>query len=178
MNKSKVAFCGIIVALSLLMMFLTGVFPLLDYSLPALAGMLLVVIVIEINFKFALIVYIATAILSLFITPNKDSSALYIMFFGYYPILKGILEKIKSIIIEWVLKIIIFNSALSLLIIVSYYLFNLKQVISNMGTIGTIGIISSVIISNMVFVIYDIAITRVAYSYQNWFKPKYLKHIK
>lgn len=50
MNKTvKIAITSIVTALSLVFMFMTGLLPFMTYALPGLAGMLLMVVVIEIS---------------------------------------------------------------------------------------------------------------------------------
>ncbi len=68
-NSSKTALGGIIAALSVTTMFLTAVFTTLSYALPAAAGILLVVVVIDVDKKWAFGVYAATALLA------KDGNA-------------------------------------------------------------------------------------------------------
>ena len=67
--------------------------PLLVYALPALAGSLLVIIVIEISMKWAFVTYTTVGILSLFTTSNKEAAVLFIMYLGYYPIVISLFEK-------------------------------------------------------------------------------------
>ena len=43
-----------------------------------------------------------------FLLAEKEAAILYLFFFGHYPILKGLIEKIKKAVIEWVLKISVF----------------------------------------------------------------------
>ena len=95
--KNKVSFVvslgGIISAFCLFSMFLTGVMPMFVYTLPALAGALLIIIVIELGVKWAFVTYSTVGILSLFITPDKEAAVMFIMFLGYYPIVKSFFEK-------------------------------------------------------------------------------------
>ena len=59
MNHSgKVALGGIITAICTTLMFLTGLIPIGTYALPAIAGVTLMVIVIELNPRWAWMVYI------------------------------------------------------------------------------------------------------------------------
>ncbi|MFQ8600032.1 MAG: hypothetical protein ACLSAP_05215 [Oscillospiraceae bacterium] len=95
-SSVKMALGGMMTALGVLFMFLTGLFPLADYALPALAGILTVVVVIEISDKTACAVYAAISILSLLVVPRLEAKLVFIVFLGYYPIVKAYLERIKS----------------------------------------------------------------------------------
>ena len=76
---------GIASALCLLLMMLT-IIPIATYTMPALAGMVLIVVVIENGYSTAWMVYAAVGFLSLFICPDKEAAMLFVGFFGYYPI--------------------------------------------------------------------------------------------
>ncbi|MEG2813418.1 MAG: hypothetical protein RSA79_02340, partial [Oscillospiraceae bacterium] len=91
-QTKKIAFGGMISALSLIMMLASAVFPMAEYTCPALAGIFLCVLVIEFGKKTATIAFLAVAILSIIIVPNKESAMLFCGFLGYYPILKSVLE--------------------------------------------------------------------------------------
>ena len=113
MKKSgKVALGGIIAAFAILIMLIAW-FPSLTYAVPAIAGALLIIIVIEINAKWAFLVYLVVAFLALLIC-EKEASILFVGFFGYYPIIKAKLETLKNRVFEWVLKFLLFNSAVIL----------------------------------------------------------------
>ena len=90
-NTSKTALGGIVAALSVATMFLTAVIPTLTYALPAVAGVLLVVMVIDVGKKWAFGVYAAVSLLSLLVLPDKEAAVLYVFFFGLYPIFKSVL---------------------------------------------------------------------------------------
>lgn len=83
---------GIVSALSLVLMISVAVIPFLTYALPAAAGMLIVFMVIETDKKWAFGVYAAVAILGVLLVPDKEVAVMYIAFFGYYPILKAVME--------------------------------------------------------------------------------------
>lgn len=108
-KSSKTAVGGVITALSIVLMFLTSVIPTLTYALPAAAGFLITLIVIEIDKKWALGVYVAVSLLSVLLIADKEAAVMYIMFFGYYPIVKAIFEKHFHSMLLWVLKFAVFN---------------------------------------------------------------------
>ncbi len=83
----RVALGGIISSLCLLAMFLTGVMPLFYLALPMIAGILILVMMVEVNTGWAWLTYLAVSILSLFVTFDKEASIMFVMFFGHYPIL-------------------------------------------------------------------------------------------
>ena len=91
---------------------------------------------------------------------EPESKILYISFFGYYPILKSVIEKINKPVIEWLLKLTVFNAAA----VVSYFILSFVFDISfdDFGKLGQYGAYIFLAAANIVFVIYDIGVSRVA----------------
>ncbi len=163
-NKSKyIAFGGIITALSVLLMVLTGVIPVLIYSTPIILGLFLMLVVIEMGKKWALAVYFAVSVLSILFVAEKESAAVYVAFFGYYPILKPILESIKLRPVEWILKFLIFNATM----ITSYFLlikfFGIEISFGNMAFEIIVAIL--LVLGNVLFLLYDMVFTRLVTVY-------------
>ena len=99
----RVAFCGIIAALGLVLMLLTSLVPVGTYAFPCFAGIFIAAVVIEYGWKWGLGVYAVVAVLSLFLAGDKEAVLYFIALFGYYPILKAVFEKhIKNKIILYV----------------------------------------------------------------------------
>lgn len=168
-NTFKAAIGGIITALSIVLMFMTGIIPTLTYAIPAIAGALLMMLVVEINNKFALVVYVAVSILSLLMVADKEAAVMYVAFFGYYPIIKGVLEGKTKGAVTWILKYIIFNVA----VISAYFIVSKVLLISfeDIDFLGKFALPLLLLLCNVVFAFYDIALTRLfsAYIY-NWRK--------
>lgn len=158
-NSSKTALGGMISALSLVIMLLTAVIPYLTYALPAISGVLLVLIVIEINKKWAACTYVAVSILSFLILPDKEAAMMYFAFFGCYPIIKPIIEtKINNNKLCWIIKALFFNIVTVCAYIVIIYVFGIP--IDEMDEFGKWAIPILLGMGNVMFVLYDICITR------------------
>lgn len=106
----NIALSGVISALGVVIMMITAIIPTATYAMPAMAGLIATVVVIEINKKYALASYLVVSVLSLLLVPDKEAVAFYILFFGYYPIYKQVIEsKIKFRWLQWLLKISVFT---------------------------------------------------------------------
>lgn len=180
MNKIsfKVSLGGIVSAICLFAMFLTGMMPLLVYTLPALAGALMIIMVVEISIKWAFVTYASVGLLSLFITPDKEAAILFILLLGYYPIIKSVIEKTKSRFLEWIIKLSIFNVAVITAYQIIIRVVTSVDMIEEFGKYGKYGAFILLGIGNIVFIIYDIALTRVISAYISWFRPKILRKLK
>lgn len=158
-------------------MFLTGFMPLFVYLIPAAAGVMLLIIYVEIDAKWSFFTYVSVAVLCLFITPDKEASLLYIMFLGYYPILKMFIEKIGNIVFKWLLKLIVYN-----VMIILYYQIIIRIIVNvdltdDINELGKYGALIFLAITNIVFVVYDIAVSRLKDMYVKWFRKKVLKKV-
>ena len=174
-KSGLIALCGMISSLCVALMFLTGVFPFATYAIPAMAGILLVILVVELSPGWALLTYIAVSLLSLIITPDKEAAVLFIFFFGHYPVIKSFLERLRSKIIEIPLKAIIFNVCIVAGYLVVIHLFGLSDVLEEMGSFGKYSTLVLLAFGNVVFWVYDFALTRLISVYITWFRPKVLR---
>lgn len=162
-NSAKTALGGIVAALSVTLMFLTSVIPTLTYALPAAAGILLVLMVVDVDKKWAFGVYATVSILSLLVLPDKEAAVMYVFFFGHYPILKAILEGRLHGVLLWVLKFLAFNVSVVLAYCVIVFVFQLPiEEIEDYGKWAVLGLLG---LGNVVFVIYDIALSRLVTLY-------------
>lgn len=160
-KTSRIALSGMLCALSLLCLLLT-VFPFATYAIPALAGVFLLPLVVECGKATALYSYLAVSLLSLFLVPDIEAKALFVAFFGYYPILKSVAESRRHRVVEWLVKLLTFNIA-----VVAAY-----TVLSGVGlsleefTIDGVSLPLGVMLlffliaGNVIFVLYDIGLTR------------------
>ncbi len=171
-NTKKIAFCGIMSALSAVIM-LVAYFPYFTYAVPAVAGLCVMVVLIETDIKWSVLTYFSSAFLA-FLVAETESKIIYIAFFGFYPILKCIIEKLRMVVFGWILKLLTFNFCVVVLFLV----------FSQLGLITFedrgIFLFSWVLLllGNVVFVIYDIAVSRLALVYIDKFHSKIQRFLK
>lgn len=170
----KITLSAMIVALSVIFMLLSF-FPHLTYAIPAVTGLFMMVLVIEIGCKWAVLAY-ASASFLIFLLAEPESKLLYICLFGYYPILKSVIEKINKPIFEWVLKLFTFNISVILVYFILSKLFNIS--LEDFKALGKYGAYIFLIAGNAVFVLYDIAVSRMAAMYYNLLHPRIMKFLK
>ena len=111
-KAAKTALGGMATALSVVVLLLSAI-DVLSITAAAVAGMITLFCVIELSKGWAFGVYAASSIIGFLVVPNKEGALLYIAFFGYYPILKGLIEgKIKNRVLEYALKLLVYNVAI------------------------------------------------------------------
>ena len=175
MRKSaKTALGGIIASLSLVLMLLSTVIPNLTYVLPAMAGIVLMIMVIEIGRKWALTAYIVIAILSMFILPDKETALVYVGFFGYYPIIKSLLEQKLNKILSLVIKLLIFN--ISVVGVYCIVIFVFKIPVDGLDIFKQYTIPILLAAANLVFLLFDFSLSRLVMLYLLRFR-KYVRRI-
>ena len=165
-NTSAVALGGILAAIGVTSMYLGSFIEVLDLTVAVVASLFCIIAVIEIDKRWAVGIYAATALLSVLLLPNKFPAAVYLLFAGYYPIVKEIIEgRIRSRIVAFVIKLAIFNLAFAAIVAVS--IFVLKLPIEG-GYIA----VALAALGNVTFVIYDIALTRLISVYIVMLRPR------
>ena len=164
MSKTiRLAFCGIITAFCTMMMFLTGLISIGTYALPAFSGILLIVVVIELGAGWAWPVYIASSMFSLLIAGDKEAAMLFVVFFGYYPILKAYIERIRHKFVSYLLKFSVFNAAMVLAFFLSIRLLGVPE--DSFTVFGIYLPWAFLIVGNLVFAVYDYAISTLVVLY-------------
>lgn len=113
----KIVVAGVLAALSVIILYLGCAIEVLDLTMSAIVSLLVVVIVIEMGYKYAWMTYIATSILSIILLPQKSPAIFYACFMGFYPIIKSYLERINSALVRWIIKLVVGNAALALMFI-------------------------------------------------------------
>lgn len=166
-NKSSyIAKGGLFTAVGVILVYLSTILPVNKLYLLTIASCIIPLCVIDLGPKNALTVYASTAILSLLIGGIKATVILYIIFFGLYGILKYYIEKIRKLYIELILKLVFFNICMAFMYL-TYKLF-----VTNLFKIN-ISIYLILILMQVVFIIYDYAVTLfINYIYNRFHRKK------
>ncbi len=167
-----IASSGIFSAVAILCLLLT-IFPFATYALPPLAGAFLIPIVIECGKRWALCAYAAVSLVALLIVPDMEAKMLFIVLFGYYPIVKAMVESRKSRAAEWLLKLLIFNvTAVLGYSVLSWIGFSLDAFrIEGVALPLSVFLLLFLLAGNVIFIIYDIGLTRFLPLYFFRFQP-------
>lgn len=168
-----VSICGFFAALSVVIMLLAYI-GVLTYAVPALAGALLVIIYLELGVKNAFTVYFAVNVLSYLIC-EKEAALCYILFFGYYPLIKAYIERISNKIFQWIIKVALFSVAFALIIFLASVVLSIPLDTMDYGIYYIAGLFLGL---EVMFVFYDIALTRVITLYLATYREKFRKLMK
>lgn len=170
----KITFSAVMACAATVIM-LIAYFPYFTYAVPAVAGLCIMITVMEIDCKWAFLTYITSAFLSL-IFAEIESKLIFVFFFGFYPIIKSVIERLSKLILEWILKILTFN----ICVIFVYGVFEnlLFTSTENAEMFANYGKLILLLIGNVVFVVYDIALSRLSTVYFKKFHKTIKRFLK
>lgn len=171
-NKTsyRVALGGIVAALCIVLMFLTGVFPALYIASPMAAGVLMIILVEEVSVGWGWLTYLAVSLLALIVTFDKEAALMFILFFGYYPILRRNFERIRQKPLRLLVKLLMFNAFLLLDYWLTVYVLGLPTFEDTMPWMYVLLILAA----NAMFLFYDVLLSRMGWFYHRVFVKKVL----
>ncbi len=154
-KTKRLTLCAMLSALGVVLLWLGSAVEVVDISMAVIASLLCVFAVIEYGGSAPWLVFGVTSVLSLILLPQKTPAVMYLLFFGYYPIIKEKLEK-KPRLVSWILKEVIFNVALAALLVLSHLLLFAS---ASLGSMIYYYVIMA-LIAEVAFPLYDVALTR------------------
>ena len=159
-NGARVALTGVVCALAVVVMLLTAL-PTMQIGLP----------VVECGVRWGVTGYAATAVLSLLLAPSMESKLLFLMFFGYYPVIKALIERLRARPLRILLKLLLFNGAM---LLTYFVLLRFTTAIDPQEfTIAGVYLPGAVLaFGNVVFCVYDVALTRLVGLYLRVWQPR------
>ena len=146
---------GISASLCLVVMLTTALLPFATYALPALAGIMIIPLALELGSKTAWVCYASVAVLSLLIVPDREAALMFIAFFGYYPIIKINLDGIKKRFLRRTIKVLVFNISMVTAYSIVIFVFGMTYLIEEFSNYFGITLL---VIANIFFPIYELAL--------------------
>ena len=84
----SIALCGMVVALSVVLMLLGAIIPIAMFIAPAVGGVFIGFVAIECGRRYAWTTYGAASLLGLLFVPDKETALFFVALLGYYPLVK------------------------------------------------------------------------------------------
>ena len=170
-ESSKIAFCGLMVALSVVLMLSGGLIPIATYCAPMAGGLLLLPILLEYGKKSAWTAYAAVSLITLLLGVDKEAAFFY-LFLGHYPLLKWEIERIKNRRLHLPCKLLFFNAAIILMYVILGFLLNMQAIVQEFTQMGAALLIIFLILLNLCMLLYDRLLFPMIYLYANKIKPR------
>lgn len=171
-QSRKIAFCGLITALSAALMLAGGIIPIATYAVPMMAGVLLLPILLEYGKKTAWTAYAAVSLIVLMLGIDKEAAFFYI-FIGYYPILKWDIERIKKKPLKLLVKLLVFNLSIVLMYAILGLVMNMDAIIQEFTEMGAALLVVFIAVLDMCLLLYDRLMLPLVYLYANRISPKF-----
>ena len=183
-NLKKLTIGALLSAIGVALLSIGGIIQTMDLSAAAIVSFICIFAVIEMGSSYAWMIYAVTGILGVIIMPHNMGAWFFLLFFGYYPILKEKMEKLSKPL-SWTLKMILLNVALGIgLLLAAFVMYggqkNFFELVNSImetdfGIAATIGII---LLVEVTFVIYDIALTRLITYYILRLRHRFSRFLK
>ncbi len=165
-STSKLTYSALLVGLSVVFMWLSAFFPTLSLTIVAVAGILIISVLIECGYRYAILTYFAVSILSLLLVTDRVNVVFYIFILGSYPIIKSVFERIKISYLSYIIKLLY-----CILLLIVLYLF-FKGIVSEFIPTN-FSLLPTLLIGGLVFfVVYDMALTKLVVYYLQFIHPK------
>jgi hypothetical protein len=162
-SAKKTALIGVLAAIAVIAAYLESILPVSKLSLIALASFLVSIIVIEAGIRAGILFYVVTSLLIFIVIPKKTSLIPYVLFFGYYGIVKYYIEKIRKIVPEIILKLLFFNICFYII----YYVLNFIFLPDIKLPVYIIALAMQ-----LVFLVYDYVYSQIIHNYNSRIRSK------
>jgi hypothetical protein len=159
----KISFGGLLTALSVVVMLCGSFIPYLEITLAPIVSLIILFAVIETDDKTATVIYFLTSLISLIFISNKEPVILYAFFFGYYPIVKRKTESKFRFAVEMVIKFVVFNISIIIAYLILTFVFKIPFDLTQ--DFYQYAVLAFFVLFNIVFILYDFALTRVISAY-------------
>lgn len=159
-GAGKVALGGILTALALVFLYLSAFVPTGQVGIAAVAGLFPMAGVISAGISTGLFCWAAAGILAMILVPAKGTVLLFLLFLGIYPVAKSLIERLKNLILEWIIKLLVFNADLLLCLnlVGALLMGSVPQQLQELWLFWPA--------ANVVFVVYDIGLSKLAAAYR------------
>ena len=148
----KIAYCGMMAALSIVIMVVGSIAGLGMYAGPMFAGLLMAPVGMRMGRKYHVLMWIVVSLLSFMLISNVEQNLMYLCLFGCYPILWPIFQRLKPGL-RIAVKLVYFN----VVVVALEALIMLVLVPESMGTGMAIALL---LLGNLTFICYDFLVPR------------------
>lgn len=171
-HAKKIALGGLLSALSCVLLMMAGMMPFLVFAMPMLAGMLLVPVCAEMNWKWGYAVYAVVSVLSLLLVADREAAFFYIGLFGHYAVTKMFLERIRSRPLRMLSKLLVFAASVALCLLLTALTFGLDYLLLEYALFGAWSVPLFGGVGLLMLGMYDVLLSRLAVLYEKRIRPK------
>ena len=176
MNKQtrRVAVSGMMVALATAILLMGGVIPAATFVGPALAGIIMIPVLVEGGRRMALGAWLAISALSLMLCADKEAALLF-AFLGWYPPMKWTLDARLPGWRGLPVKLLLWNLCAGAMAALIFFVFRMDQVIAEYKEMSRAMLAVFILLANVTLVLYDRLLDIMAVVYIRKLRPKLFK---
>lgn len=163
-QSRRIALCGVLAALSVVILLAGQALGIGTYAAPMLASFLLIPPLVEYGSRAALTQYAAAAVLGLLLVPDPEVSLFYALVLGPYPVLKRGLDRLHPALLRWVSKLAVFNLSALVMYALLWLVFLPGMSAARPDTAALTAAV--VVLCNVAFVLCDRAVTALTLVYR------------
>ncbi len=167
-----VALCGMVVALSVVLMLLGAIIPVAMFIAPAAGGLLIGAVAEECGHRYAWITYGAASVLGVLFVPDKETALFFVALLGYYPLVKPRLDRLRPAPLRVGAKLLLCNGAVALLYGVLLVLFPAAQMPDEVQEAAFAMAAVTLLIGNVAFLLFDRALVNLLKVYKLVWQPR------
>lgn len=171
-QSRKIALCGVLCGLTVVVLLLGGLFSLAVYCAPLLAMAALLPVLEEYGPGSAGAAYGAVAILALLLVPDRETALVYV-FFGWYPILRPRIAALPSLPVRLVCRLGVCGLSMFFLYGVTIRLLGLTAVTEELG--GGWLTAAPAVMGCAVFLLLDLALGRLTVLWRRKLRRRFFR---
>ena len=176
-NTQKTALGGLTAALvSVIMLVSDFTYPNQQFSIAAAAGVIILSLSFAAGKRTAIYSYAASSVIIFLICTYKLCAVYYILFFGYYPLLRSAFGRISSRVLSFAAKLIYFNLTVFVIIALCRYMLQTDMIVSELFGISIPYLFAMAI--NAAFIVYDLALHFYTVKYESRIAKLSLRYFK
>lgn len=171
-QSGRIALCGIMCGLAVVLMMSGNIIPFATFCAPALSGLLMIPVAMECGMRLGWVSYLAVSLLCILLIPDKEMAGAFLFLLGYYPLLKVYLERIHLKLLRILAKAAVVNAAIFAMYGVLLFLFPVQVLVQEFSGMGAPMLVVLLIMGNCCFWIYDAALVNIVRVYVIKLRPR------
>ena len=126
MQSRKIATCGVLCALAIVVMMLGSLIGVGTYAAPLIAIWLLLPVLGLFGRKAALTVFVAVALIGFMVLPDRELALIYCAF-GWWPAAKPLIDRIPGKALRFLVKLVIYLALILLFLYLVYSILGIQK---------------------------------------------------
>ncbi len=153
-KASGVVYPAVFGALALVILSLGTMAPTGTWGIVAVAGLMPAAVILSVGVAAGVLCWAGVSLLAFLLIPDKLIALLFGALFGLYPIIKNLVERLRRLPLEYLLKLVFFNLSFTLIyrVMKAAVLASLPEKLSALWLLYLVG--------NVVFLLYDYGFTK------------------